>query len=130
MVGGGSATISSEKLEKILEVNAKAIEINTIVSVQYEQIIEKLEQMRAENKCGADEYEAVLDALKEQHKVIISANDDIKKTNLEVVGSLKQIIEVVNHVDRTMFKLSVVLLASSTLISTIATIVAKVIFKF
>jgi len=43
-------TISSEQLEKLLEVNSKSIELNTVVHSQFEDITEELEEIKTNQK--------------------------------------------------------------------------------
>jgi len=43
-------TISSEHLEKLLEVNSKSIELNTVVHSQFEDITEDLEEIKTRQK--------------------------------------------------------------------------------
>ncbi|HUU88075.1 MAG TPA: hypothetical protein VMX17_10025 [Candidatus Glassbacteria bacterium] len=43
-------TISSEQLEKLLEVNSKSIELNTVVHSQFEDITEELKNIKVNQK--------------------------------------------------------------------------------
>jgi DNA-binding transcriptional regulator GbsR (MarR family) len=102
-------TISSDKLEKILEVNAKAIEINTIVNAQFESIMEHLKTHAVGDDELREEIESVVKLLEEQSK------------------STKQTYELLQKVERVIFKLNIILLSSST--AAILTILAKLILK-
>jgi len=123
------ATISSEKLEKILEVNAKAIEINTIVSVQYEKIIDHLEKMKTLNDVRDQDLDDILEVVKDQHKAIIAGNQEIKKSTEELLSITKNVKDIVDKMERMLYKASVIFVTSSAVISTVFQIVAKVYFK-
>ena len=124
-----ATTISSEKLEKVLEVNAKAIEINTIVSTQYERILEKFKSHADEDNDRFDGLDEVLTELKKNNQALIASGEDVRRVSGEVLAQVKAIADVVNKVERSMFKISVLLIGSSTLVSAIVGIIAKVIFK-
>ncbi len=123
------ATISSEKLEKILEVNSKAIEINTIVSVQYERIIDHLEKMRGADEVRDEDIDQVIEIVKDQHKTIISGNQDLKKSTDDLIVMTKNLKDIVDKIERMLFKISVVFVTSSAIVTTALQIIAKVYFK-
>jgi ABC-type transporter Mla subunit MlaD len=118
-------TISSEKLEKILEVNSKAIEINTLVSVQYEKIIDELSKIKSTDDDRYKEIDELFDAVRDQHKVIIQSSQDLKKTSDELIAYIKGVKDVVDRIDRTLFKVSVGLVSSSAIITAAIQIIAK-----
>ena len=124
-----SATISSEKLEKILEVNSKAIEINTIVSVQYERIIDHLEKMRGADEVRDEDIDKVIEIVKDQHKTIISGNQDLKKSTDDLIVMTKNLKDIVDKIERMLFKISVLFVTSSAIVTTALQIIAKVYFK-
>ena len=123
------ATISSEKLEKILEVNSKAIEINTIVSVQYERIIDHLEKMRGADEVRDEDIDKVIEIVKDQHKTIISGNQDLKKSTDDLIIMTKNLKDIVDKIERMLFKISVLFVTSSAIVTTALQIIAKVYFK-
>lgn len=123
------ATISSEKLEKILEVNSKAIEINTIVSVQYERIIDHLEKMRGADEVRDEDIDKVIEIVKDQHKTIISGNQDLKKSTDDLIVMTKNLKDIVDKIERMLFKISVLFVTSSAIVTTALQIIAKVYFK-
>lgn len=118
-------TISSEKLEKILEVNSKAIEINTLVSVQYEKIIDELSKIKSTDDDRYKEIDELFDTVRDQHKVIIQSSQDLKKTSDELIAYIKGVKDVVDRIDRTLFKVSVGLVSSSAIITAAIQIIAK-----
>ncbi len=122
-------TISSEKLEKILEVNSKAIEINTIVSVQYEKVIDSLTEMKASDTSREKEIDAFLDAVKDQHKAIIINTTDLKRSSDDLIAYIKGVKDVVDRIDRTLFRVSVILIGSSAVVTTAIQLIAKFVFK-
>ena len=123
------ATISSEKLEKILEVNSKAIEINTIVSDQYERIIDHLEKRRGADEVRDEDIDKVIEIVKDQHKTIISGNQDLKKSTDDLVVMTKNLKDIVDKIERMLFKISVLFVTSSAIVTTALQIIAKVYFK-
>ncbi len=118
-------TISSEKLEKILEVNSKAIEINTLVSVQYEKIIDELSKIKSTDDDRYKEIDELFDTVRDQHKVIIQSSQDLKKTSDELIAYIKGVKDVVDRIDKTLFKVSVGLVSSSAIITAAIQIIAK-----
>lgn len=119
------STISSERLEKILEVNSKAIEINTIVSMQYEKMLELLNLMKLGDKIDKESLEEFIDELEKQHNKIIETNKEIKTTSENIIAVVSSIKEIVERTDRTLFKLSVILVSSSAIVTTLVNVVAK-----
>ncbi|HUU87442.1 MAG TPA: hypothetical protein VMX17_06780 [Candidatus Glassbacteria bacterium] len=71
--------ISSLHLEKLLEVNSKAIELQTVVHSQYEDIKENLEELKKQ-------HEKMLNEVKENQKKLIEADKNIMKLNI-ILGS-------------------------------------------
>jgi adenylosuccinate synthase len=106
--------ISSAQLEKILEVNAKSIEINLEVNAQYKEIIETLKEIKETNqdiingndpgsKRMNETLEKLEEKLLEEHKaseellnLMVKQTDEIKKSidrqNLILFGGAASII--------------------------------------
>ena len=81
-------TISSLQLEKLLEVNSKSIELNTVVHSRFEDITEKLDSFKNGQK------EIKIEA-KESYKDITEKLEEQKRTTDEI--------------DRKLFKLNIIL---------------------
>lgn len=124
-----STVVSSERLEKILEVNSKAIEINTIVNAQYDRIIKQLENAGASDRLKEKDVNSLFKNLEEEHDKLLETNKELKKNSEELLTHVKDIKAVVEKIDRTLFRVTVVLLSSSAIFTALAHVITQVILK-
>lgn len=124
-----STVVSSERLEKILEVNSKAIEINTIVNAQYDRIIKQLESTGASDRLKEKDVNSLFKNLEEGHDKLLETNKELKKNSEDLLTCMKDIKAVVEKIDRTLFRVTVVLLSSSAIFTALAHVITQVILK-
>lgn len=119
--------IKKHDLELILEVNKKAIEIETNVADQNEEIIEVLADIRKTQMEVNETAIEVKKTLHEKNKEITTSVADIRKTQLEFEAKMDKLIKQSEETNRDIFKIQVLFLTG--LLSLIIQIVQIFIVK-
>jgi hypothetical protein len=102
--------IKKHDLELILEVNKKAIEIETSVVEQNEEIIEVLTDIRKTQMEVNETAIEVKKTLHEKNKEITASVADIRKTQIEHDLKMDKLIKQSEETNRDIFKIQVLFL--------------------
>lgn len=102
--------IKKRDLELILEVNRKAIEIETSVADQNEEIIEVLADIRKTQMEVNETAIEVKKTLHEKNKEISASLEDIRKTQLDHDSKIDKLAKQSEDTNREIFKVQVLFL--------------------
>jgi hypothetical protein len=121
--------ISPEKFEKILEVNAKAVELQTIINGQYEEMIEKLDNISEKADKRKEKIDGDVAELKNEQAEL---KRGIEKNNTSIVAinaSILKIEEITQKISSNFWRLVIALATASGILTIIGSLIISLLMK-